>query len=359
MRHCPMFGRPQLRHIVLLMSISSVAAAQSGVAVFGVLDTFITRIEADGLAPATRADSSGLLASRAGFRRREELGGGRAANFMLEAGLNSDDGSQADGNRLFNRQAWTGISGPLGELRLGRQNTPQFYMNGKFDAFTSGTQASGWNNLFGAPPRADNALGLFSPDLGGLKLQALLARGATGGGVPLEEAAASRNTHLAAEYERQGLYLGINWQSVRTAASGTVARRASAGGSYALNGAWTLYASAGRESRADGSQRSRLLQLSAQYRFDAQSALGFGWAGLRDSLDGAGHGGARQLGLLYRYRLSPRSTLYGALARLGQDGRRNSFALVGAAVVAPAAQVRSPLPGGDIRGMQAGILHTF
>jgi hypothetical protein len=28
-------------------------------------------------------------------------------------------------------------------------------------------------------------------------------------------------------------------------------------------------------------------------------------------------------------------------------------------LVACAAQARSPLPGGNIRGMQAGILHTF
>lgn len=359
MRHCPMFRSSQLIQGMLLGCISAGACAQGGVTVFGVLDTFATRIEADGLPAATRADASGLLASRVGVRGREDLGGGLSANFMLEAGLNSDDGNPADGNRLFNRQAWVGVAGPLGELRLGRQNTPQFYMNGKFDAFTSGTQASGWNNLFGAPPRADNALGLFSPELGGFRLQALLARGTAGGGAPLEEGAANRNTHLAAEYAGQGLYLGVNWQAVRTAASGTVARRVSAGGSWALSEAWTLFASAGRESRADGSQRSRLLQVSAQYRFDAQAALGVGWAGLRDSLDGAGHGDAHQLGLLYRYWLSPRTTLYGALSRLAQDGRRNSFALLGAAVVAPAAQLRSPLPGGNIRGMQAGILHTF
>jgi predicted porin len=356
-----------MRYLLLLSCMPSLACAQQAVTLFGVADTYVAQVRADGLPAVSRADASGLLASRLGLRGREDLGGGLAANFLLEAGLNSDDGSQADGNRLFNRQAWAGLSGPWGELRLGRQNTPQFYMNGKFDAFTSGTYASGWNNLFGAPPRADNAVGLFSPSMGGVRLQALLARGATGGAAPLDEAAANRNLHLAAEYEGPGLYLGANWQTVRTAASGTVARRASAGGSYALASAgasrgWTLYASAGRESRADGAQDTRLLQLSAQYRFSPQAALGFGWAGLRDKVDSrkvAGHGDARQLGLLYRYWLSPRTTLYGALAQLRQDEGRSSFALLGAAVVAPAAQVRSPLPGGDIRGAQAGILHTF
>jgi predicted porin len=364
-----------MRHFLLLLSIPGLACAEGGVTVFGVVDTFVARIAADGLPAVTRVDASGLLASRIGLRGREDLGGGYAAGFLLEAGLNSDDGSQADGNRLFNRQAWVSLSGPLGEVRLGRQNTPQFYMNGKFDAFTSATQASGWNNLFGAPPRADNVLGIFSPSMGGFRLQALLARGAAGGAAPLEEGAANRNTHLAAEYESGGLYLGANWQSVRTAASSTVARRSSAGGSYAFPGGgtrgWTLYASAGRERRADGTQDTRLLQLSAQYRFSPRAALGFGWAGLHDRLEermdgrpgdgrqGTGHGDARQLGLLYRYWLSIRTTLYGAAARLGQQGGRSSFALLGAAVVAPAAQVRSPLPGGDIRGLQAGILHTF
>jgi predicted porin len=338
------------------------AFAQSNVAMYGVLDTFVTRLHADGLPAVTRLDTSSLLASRIGFRGREDLGGGASANFTLEIGLNGDDGTAADSNRFANRQAWVGLAGRMGEIRLGRQNTPQFVMNGKYDAFTSATQASGWNNLLGAPPRADNAIGLFS-DLGGVKVQALLARGATGGAPPLDERAANRNTHLAAEYTQGDWYLGANWQAVRTAALNATAKRTTVGTSYRVNGAWTVYGSAGAERRTDGAPATRIdtriAQVSAQYRFHPQAALSIGWAGLRDRAAGAGHGDASQLGVMGRYFLSTRTTLYGTLSRLEQQGLRNSFFLGGAAVVSPGAQVRSPLPGGEIRGMQAGILHTF
>jgi predicted porin len=333
--------------------------AQAQLTVFGVLDTFATRLHADGLEPVVRLDASGLLASRIGLRGREELGGGWRGQFMLEAGLDGDVGGQADSNRLFNRQAWLGLAGAPGELRLGRQNTPQFYMNGKFDAFTSATQASGWNNLFGAPPRIDNAIGYFSPVWHGLTLQALVARGASGGAAPAAEVAANQSTHLAAEAVGEGWYWGANYQLVKNAGLPYSARRSSMGGSWDAGHGWTLFAAAGRETRSDASQHSGVYSLSLRYRAAGPHSVSVGWAGLRDRLAGPGHGDADQLSALYLYLLSTRTTLYGALAHLNQQGRRNSFALVGAAVVAPGAQIRSPLPGGDLRGVQMGILHTF
>ncbi|WP_332855016.1 porin [Duganella sp. S19_KUP01_CR8] len=326
---------------------------------FGVFDTFATRLHADGLAPVVRLDASGLLASRIGLRGREELGGGWRSNFLLEAGLDGDVGAQPDGNRLFNRQAWVSLAGAPGEVRLGRQNTPQFYMNGKFDAFTSATQASGWNNLFGAPPRLDNAIGYLSPSWGGWTVQALAGRGATGGAAPSAELAANQSTHLAVEAVGEGWYWGANYQLVKNASLPYSARRDSTGGSWDAGHGWTLFGAAGRETRSDASQHIQLYSLSLRYRGAGPYSVSVGWAGLRDHLSGAGHGNADQLGALYLYLLSTRTTLYGALARLNQQGRRNSFALVGAAVVAPAAQLRSPQPGGDLQGLQLGILHTF
>lgn len=72
------------------------AHAQSNVTAYGVIDTLVTRIHADGLPATTRMDTSGLLASRIGFRGREDLGGGASANFALELGLNGDDGTGGD-----------------------------------------------------------------------------------------------------------------------------------------------------------------------------------------------------------------------------------------------------------------------
>jgi len=59
-----------------------------------------------------------LLASRIGVRGQEDLGDGYRASFVLEAGLDGDKGAQPDSNRLFNRQAWVGLSGAPRDGRL-------------------------------------------------------------------------------------------------------------------------------------------------------------------------------------------------------------------------------------------------
>ncbi len=346
---------------LLLVSLmaSGAAHAQDALTAYGVLDIFATRIAADGVPVAVRIDSSGLLASRVGLRNAHELGGGLRANMVIEIGLNQDDGSSPDANRYANRQAWVGLSGRFGEVRLGRQNTPQFYMNGKYDAFTSATQGSGWNNLFGAPPRTDNAIALISPALAGFKVQALLARGATGGAAPAAETAGNQNLHFAAEYEQGPLYAGVNHQSVKSATPGPSMRRTSAGASYAFAARWTAFGAAGVEVRADRSVSTRLVSLSARYQALPTTSLAFGWAGLRDQLDGPWHGNASEISAMLRHLLSKRTSVYGALSRLSQDGLRNSFFLGGSAVVAPGAQIRSSVPGGAISGVQLGLLHSF
>jgi predicted porin len=350
-----------MRRALLLVLLWRAQAAQGadGVTVFGVLDTFATQIHADGAGSVTRLDASGLLASRIGVRGHEDLCDGYRASFTLEAGLDGDKGAQPDSNRLFNRQAWLGLSGAPGELRIGRQNTPHFYMNGKFDAFTSATQASGWNNLFGPAPRADSSISYITPRLGGWVLQAMLARGATGGGTPLPSVADNQNTHWTAEYDAPGVYFGANYQTVKRTGLPYMARRIAMGASWTVTPAWTVYGVAGRQTRSDDSQRDWEYSLSVRYRCAGLCSFSLGWTALHDQLQGAGHGDAHQWGAMAQQRLSTRTTLYAALARLSQQGQRNSFALLGAGVVAPDAQIRSPLPGGDLRGVQLGILHLF
>lgn len=353
-------GATIMRHrLSWVLLLAGGAQAADNVTVYGVVDTFATSLRADGLAATTRIDASGLLASRIGFRGQEDLGSGYRSSFTLEAGLDSDKGAQADINRLFNRLAWVSVAGPQGELRLGRQNTQQFYMNGKFDAFTSATQASGWNNLFGAPPRVDAGLSYITPRLGGWVMQAMLARGSTGGAAVAPQIADNQSSHWSAEYEAPGLYFGANYQTVKKTGLPYMARRSSMGASWEFAPSWTVFGAAGHENRSDDSQRDSLVSLSLRYRCSGLCSISVGWAGLRDQLAGAGHGSAHQWGAMAQQRLSVRTTLYAALSRLDQQGQRNSFALVGAAVVAPDAQIRSPLPGGDIRGVQLGILHLF
>ncbi|TDV16410.1 putative porin [Paraburkholderia caballeronis] len=342
-----------------VLSGAAAAHAQSSVTLYGVVDTFVTNIHADGKPSVTRMDSSGLYASRWGVRGSEDLGGGNKTNFVLESGINSNDGSQADSNRLFNRQAWVGLSNNrYGEVRLGRQNTPEFLMSGRFDAFFAATQASGWNNMSTATVRIDNAVGYFSPTVAGFKFSGLYARGAVSGGTPLSQDQSNQNFHIALEYEKGPVYFGVNHEEVRNGTLPYIFKRTSGGGTYTLDKHWQFFFAANDDKTTDDSVHTNVLSASLAYSFTVASRLALGYTYMIDHVSGTGHGNASQLGVMYSYALSKRTMLYSTYSRLSQQGSRNNLALNGAAVVEPSAHITSG-PGGTINGVQLGIVHFF
>jgi predicted porin len=335
------------------------AWAQSSVTLYGVIDTFVTNIHASGKPSVTRMDSSGLWASRWGVRGTEDLGGGYKTTFAVENGLNSNDGSQADSNRFFNRQAWVGLaSDRYGEIRFGRQNSPQWVMNGRIDAFYAATQASGWNNFYGGSVRADNSIGYLSPVVDGFKLYALYGRGAISGGAILPQNQGNQNYHVSLEYEHGPLYLGTNYENIRNETLKFTMKRATLGGSYKIGEHWQLYLAADDEKASDDSTHTNLLAASFGYLYSVASRIAIGYAYLRDHVSGPGHGNASQIGAMYSYALSKSTTLYATYAHLNQQGTRSNLVLSGAAVVEPSARIVSA-PGGSLNGVAFGIVHFF
>ncbi|MDM0117948.1 porin [Variovorax sp. J22R133] len=188
--------------IALTVLSTGGASAQSSVTLFGVIDATVSYYSSKSETPSgigvttssTMQNSSGYAGSRLGFRGTEDLGGGAAASFWLEAGLANDTGSSftSGGGLAFNRRSTVSLSGLLGEIRLGRDYTPTFWNDGIFDPFTSNgvglnliSTASGFNspgqaaNGFQANPnyvRASNSVGYFLPaNLGGLYGQVMYA----------------------------------------------------------------------------------------------------------------------------------------------------------------------------------------
>lgn len=120
------------------------AGAQSSLTVFGVVDAGVSHYstKSSTYGPAavfgTRTMSqsqtvlspSGLSSSRLGFRGTEDLGGGLAASFWLEAPLSNDTGG---GIANFGRRSTLSLSGPFGEVRLGRDYTASFWNDAVFD----------------------------------------------------------------------------------------------------------------------------------------------------------------------------------------------------------------------------------
>jgi predicted porin len=120
--------------VAALGAMAGVAQAQSTVTLYGVVDAnvFSQKNNSVTYVPATnsfRADSltqrgvgsGGQNGSRWGLRVAEDLGGGLKAVAVIEAGLNADTGTAAQGGTIYGRQVFGGLSGGFGTVSLGRQ----------------------------------------------------------------------------------------------------------------------------------------------------------------------------------------------------------------------------------------------
>jgi len=175
------------------LAVAGIASAQSSVTLFGVLDAGVSYYDAKtNLANGSSVKqsqwaqtTSGYNTSRLGFKGTEDLGGGLAASFWLEAGLSNDTGA-AGGSAgtsgtttatvLFNRRSTVSLSGNFGEVRIGRDYTPTFWNDTIFDPFgTSGVGSNVVQSAHGTVLSSDlnyyrssNTLGYFLPsNLGG------------------------------------------------------------------------------------------------------------------------------------------------------------------------------------------------
>jgi predicted porin len=169
-----------------VLAASGAAMAQSSVTLFGVVDAAYG-VGKGSISNKTALKNSGYNSSRLGFRGVEDLGGGLKAGFWLEAGVNNDDGTGSASSALnqaqtaanvgtqgltFNRRSTVSLEGSMGELRLGRDYTPQFWSETAFDPF--GTNGVGTNiaafkgGLTGV--RASNSIGYLSNSMGGVKV---------------------------------------------------------------------------------------------------------------------------------------------------------------------------------------------
>jgi predicted porin len=124
-----------------------VAQAQSTVTLYGVVDVnlFSRKDQTVTYAPATNSfaltsltqrgvGSGGQNGSRWGLRVAEDLGGGLKAIAVVEAGINADTGTSAQGGLTYGRQVFGGVSGGFGTVSLGRQYSPYDDIKGQVSA---------------------------------------------------------------------------------------------------------------------------------------------------------------------------------------------------------------------------------
>jgi predicted porin len=110
-------------------------AAQSNVTVYGIIDIGFSAIKTDNSGTHVIEDSSIQQGSRLGLKGSEDLGSGYSVEFRLESGFNGDTGTLGQGGRLFGRQAYVGLNGNFGSLKLGRQWIPSYVVLNDLDPF--------------------------------------------------------------------------------------------------------------------------------------------------------------------------------------------------------------------------------
>ncbi len=118
----------------VLATTSSLAQAQSSVTLYGTVDAGIESFSNQNANKNSKTDFAGKggeLPTLWGFKGSEDLGGGQKAVFNLEGSYNSGTGANTAGNangngNLFGRQAYVGLGGQWGTVKMGLQVDPAF-----------------------------------------------------------------------------------------------------------------------------------------------------------------------------------------------------------------------------------------
>lgn len=370
------------KNIVLLtMAAAGLAGAgqvhaQSSLTLYGILDEFGGYQSAKVGGKSTSLyvlGNNGELTSRWGLRGTEDLGGGYKTTFALESGFDPGTGKQQNSYRLFDRQAWVGISAPYGEVRFGRQNTPMFGWSGNMDAFSAATYGSGYNNFANWLARVDNDISYISPKLANTQIELHYSVGGQPGTL------AGNAVYQAGVQTTQGpVYFAAAYLNAANATNTNRVQEIMAGGNYdyghgrvyigffranevisattgnALSNPAGKYDPAvGPVSNAAGNYHNTW-SFSADYRFSPALSVGAGYAFITDSssLDN----NARQMSAILNYDVSKRTRLYAVVSRLNNSNSAQ-FKMAGASITT--GSLLTPDGGQSETGVQFGIRHLF
>jgi predicted porin len=140
---------------------------EASLTLYGDIDLYLNVMHSSSGRTIVAIQDGAILRSRLGLRGGIAFDDRFKGNFTLEQGINATSGAPADTTRLFDRQAWVGLITPLGEFRVGRQNTEVFLRGGAIDY---GDRTLGAViNAFGVPSRYDSDLMYIAPRVSGLQ----------------------------------------------------------------------------------------------------------------------------------------------------------------------------------------------
>ena len=179
-----------------------------------------------------RASEGGLSTSRLGFKGNSPDLGGIQFNFNLEGALKPQSGtlgSTTTTGQVFTREAWVGVSGNAGEIRLGTTDMSNAgeidTLSWQFGNFTN-FPVNGTAVEIGTD--ASNVIKYVSPVLNGLQLQA----GYAGNSTSATTDAKSDITSGSVTYSAGAAKIGVGYATKKAATSVGETDAKSIGGSY-------------------------------------------------------------------------------------------------------------------------------
>ncbi len=334
------------------------AGSGSSVTVFGVVDATVAIGNGD-TANKTQLTNSGYNSSRLGFKGVEDMGGGLKARFWLEASVANDNGAggatnvnnQATGGALagmngsqglaFGRSSWVALNGGFGEVRLGRDYSPQFWTLTVYDPF--GTNGVGTTQTLNSSAggvvtvRASNSVAYITPSMSGFVVWGMMYFGENASNAASQ---AGDGAAIRAQYDMGPLSLAAAYSKTTTGA-GTDVQTTNFGASYDMKVAqliahWNKDANTGAADQT-GYLVGALIPVAPA-----------GTVRVAYSTSDNGTAKTNKFALGYVYDMSKRTALYGTFASLSNSGGA-AQALNGA--VTPA--------NGSSTGFDLGIRHAF
>lgn len=294
-----------------VLAASGAAMAQSSVTVYGIADIWFGSSKSGLNGNSTTVlQSGGVSGSRFGFKGTEDLGGGLKANFLLEQGFQLDTGAANDAAKAFSRQAYVGLSGGFGEVKLGNVYTAyddiSGLTNGAFDSVLSAN-----NNVFRSTRYSNpgNTVYYSTPAFGGFS-------GAVSYSLDENNAANVEATALHVKYEDGPIYVGAAYQRQKAGGVGDAVKFGRINGSYDF-GVAKLLVSYGKTNADDANDPATILGKTNEYLIGVDVPLGGALTLSADyatsktkSLVAANRSKRSGYGVALAYGLSKRTTVY-------------------------------------------------
>lgn len=328
-----------------LAVFASAAHAQSSVTLYGLIDAGISYVNNSKSGTSHdklfKYDDGVAQGSRWGLRGTEDLGGGLKALFVLENGFNSGNGTAGQGNAMFGRQAYVGLSkNDIGSLTFGRQYSfSTDYLGGNY---STGGQTVAGNYAYHindvdqlTSSRINNSVKFSSANFSGLTFGMMygfsnqagaFAGSPASGTTAAPVAGSSRAYSFGLNYANGPFGIGAAYTDIRypsqatpafsttiaNVSTGTVRdlRTFGVGGRYSIGAAtlWALYTNTRFEPISGGTTTFAAYEAGAKYAFTPALTAGAGYTYMHLSNANTGHW--NQADLSIDYALSKRTDVY-------------------------------------------------